>query len=324
MMRMAKSLGDFRAALLAGWVALGTAGILYARIKGIPNWAALPVLAAFLVTYPFYLVPAFPDLRERLAGFPLLGYLTASAVLPYLMCCCGAVQFQWEGLARLVAVALAFGLWYVVLPAKPVVDIGFLAFIPAVLLGKYFNTIYIPLYPPLKDVIVLGHIALIEIVVMVLLLVRRVKEAGYGFIPNLREWRIGTLHFLYFVPIGLPLALALKAVHFAPPAPFWKIAGTFFGFLWVLALSEEFFFRGVLQQWIEEWTGSRTAALAVTSCLFGLVHLGFGGRFPNWPWVAVAAVLGWFCGHARNQAGSIRASMVTHALVVTTWRAFFA
>src|ERR1035438_2967742 len=170
---MAKSLGDFRAALLAGWVALGTAGILYARIKGIPNWAALPVLAAFLVTYPFYLVPAFPDLRERLARFPLLGYLTASAVLPYLMCCCGAVQFQWEGLARLVAVALAFGLWYVVLPAKPVVDIGFLAFIPAVLLGKYFNTIYIPLYAPLKDVIVLGHIALIEIVVMVLLQIGR-------------------------------------------------------------------------------------------------------------------------------------------------------
>jgi hypothetical protein len=38
----------------------------------------------------------------------------------------------------------------------------------------------------------------------------------------------------------------------------------------------------------------------------------------------VAAVLGWFCGRARNQAGSIRASMVTHALVATAWRAFFA
>jgi hypothetical protein len=30
------------------------------------------------------------------------------------------------------------------------------------------------------------------------------------------------------------------------------------------------------------------------------------------------------CGRARNQAGSIRASVVTHALVVATWRAFFA
>jgi membrane protease YdiL (CAAX protease family) len=314
----------FQAALWIGWIALGAAGIGYARIKGIPNWAALPVLAAFLVTYPFYLVPAFPSLRERLAGLPLPGYLVAAAVLPYLMCCCGAVQFQWAGLAKLVAVALAFALWYVVLPAKPGVDIAFLALIPAVLLGKYFSTIYVPIYPPLKDVIVLGHISLIEIVVMVLLLVRRVDAAGYGFVPSRREWRIGALHFLYFVPIGLPLALALKAVHLVAPAPLWKIAGTFLGFLWVLALSEEFFFRGVLQQWIEEWTRSRTGALALTSCLFGLVHLGFGGRFPNWPWVLVAALLGWFCGRARNQAGSIRAGMVTHALVVTAWRAFFA
>ncbi len=321
---MAKSLGDFRAALLAGWVLLGTAGTLYARFKGIPNWAALPVLAAFLVTYPFYLVPAFPGLRDRLAGVPLIGYLTACSVLPYLLCCCGAVRFQWEGLARLIALALTFSLWYVVLPAKPLVDVGFLAFIAAVLLGKYLNTIYIPLYPPFKDIIVLGHIALIEIVVMVLMTVRRVKDAGYGFLPNWAEWRIGALHFIYFVPIGLPLALVLRAVRFAPPAPVWKIAGTFFGFLWVVALSEEFFFRGVLQQWMEEWTRNRTAALAITSCLFGLVHLGFGGRFPNWPWVAVVGVLGWFCGHARNQAGSIRAGMVTHALVVTTWRAFFA
>ncbi len=34
----------------------------------------------------------------------------------------------------------------------------------------------------------------------------------------------------------------------------------FLGFLWVLALSEEFFFCGVLQQWIEDWTWSRHAA----------------------------------------------------------------
>lgn len=321
---MPPGFGGFPAVLLIGWVALGGAGVLYARMRGIPNWAALPVLAAFLLAYPFYLVPAFPSLRERLAGSTLPGYLVASAVLPYLACCMGAVEFQWTGLARLVAVALAFALWYRIFPAMAVFDIAFLALIPSVLLGKYFNTIYVPLYPPLKDVIVLGHIALIEVVVMVLLLERRVPEAGYGFVPNRKEWRIGALHFLYFVPIGLPLALALKATHLVPPAPFWKIAGTFFGFFWVGALSEEFFFRGVLQQWIEEWTLSRTAALAITSALFGLVHIGFGGMFPNWRWVLVGAVLGWFCGRARNQAGSIRAGMVTHTLVVTAWRAFFA
>jgi hypothetical protein len=45
--------------------------------------------------------------------------------------------------------------------------------------------------------------------------------------------------------------------------------------------------------------------------------------FPNWRWVLVAAALGWFCGRARNQAGDIRAAMVTHTLAVTAMRAFF-
>jgi len=320
---MAKSLGDFRAALLFGWAVLATAGVLYARSKSIPFGAAVSALSAFLVTYPFYLVPAFRDLRERLTGSRLFGFVLSAAIVPYLLCCLGAVHFQWGALARLAAMALLFALWYEVFPAHPLADLTFLAFIPLVLLGKYFETIYIPIFPALKDIIVLGHIALIEVVVMVLMLVRRVKETGYGFFPNLREWRIGVLHFAYFVAVGLPLALFLKAVHFGPPAPVWKIAATFLGFLWVLSLSEEFFFRGVLQQWLEDWSGKPILALFVTSCVFGLVHIGFQGKFPNWRWVAVATILGLFCGRARNQAGSIRASMVTHALVVAAWRGFF-
>jgi membrane protease YdiL (CAAX protease family) len=123
--------------------------------------------------------------------------------------------------------------------------------------------------------------------------------------------------------ICLPLALLLKATHPRVPAPLWADIGTFFGFLWVVSLSEEFFFRGTLQPWIEAWTRSRGGALAITSVIFGLAHLPFRG-FPNWRWAAVAAVLGFFCGRARNQAGSIRAGVVTHAMVVTAWRAFFA
>jgi membrane protease YdiL (CAAX protease family) len=319
---MAKTLGSFRAAVPIGWVALGVAGVLYARLKGIPSWAAGPVLAAFLVEYPFYLVPAFPSLRERLAGARLPGFLLASTVLPYLVCCCGAVQFQWIGLVRLAALSLALGLWYVVLPASAPTDIAFLALIACVMLGKYFDPVYPKPYHGV-DATYVGKLALIQMTVMTLTLERRIHETGYGFLPKWNEWRIGALHYLYFVPIGLPLALGIKAVRFATPAPLWVVAGTFLGMLWVVALFEEFVFRGVLQQWIEEWTWSRTATLLTTSLLFGLAHLWFRS-FPNWRWAAVATVLGWFCGHARNEAGNIRAGVVTHVLVVTTWRAFFA
>ena len=68
--------------------------------------------------------------------------------------------------------------------------------------------------------------------------------------------------------------------------------------------------------WIGQWTRSLTASLLLSSLVFGLIHLWYGG-FPNFRWVALTAVLGWFCGRARLMAGSIRAGMVTHALVVT-------
>jgi len=319
---MARTSGGFRAALLIGWTALCVVGIVYARSKDIPSWAAAPALAAFLLAYPFYLVPAFREAREAIAGPPLPAYLVISAVLPYLACCMGAIHFEMLSLVKLAAMALALGLWYRVLPAHPVADVGFLALVVAIKLGRYTTT----LYPsPFKgvDLATLGDLALFQIAVMVLMLERRVPETGYGFWPTSRDWRIGVLHFLYFAPVGVGIALALKAAHFARTPDPWKLVLYFFAWLWVLTLGEEFFFRGVLQGWLEEWLRSRAGALIVTSVLFGLVHLWFR-HFPNWKWAIIAATMGWFCGRAKNQAGSIRAAMVTHTLVITAWRAFFA
>ncbi len=310
----------FAAVLLIGWIVLGAAGIEYARIKGIPGGAAWPALAAFLTAYPFYLVPAFPDLRDRFTGMRLPVWTTASALLPYMVACLGAVRFGWGALALLAALALALGLWFIVLPRSPAIGLAFLALIPWVLLSGYLNRIYLPAYPGLKDLVFLGHIALIHMAAMALLVGRRVPDPGYAFLPSRAEWRIGLLHFLYFVPVGLPLALLLKMVHIAKPAPLWLTVASFFGFLWTVALSEEFFIWGVLQQWLTAWTGPAPAIIGA-SLTFGLIHITFRG-FPNWHWVLLAAVLGWFCGRARNRAGSIRAGMVTHALVFATWRAF--
>ncbi|SPE39845.1 Abortive infection protein [Candidatus Sulfopaludibacter sp. SbA3] len=315
MSAMAKTLGGFRAAALIGWIALSGVGIVYARAKGIPLQTALPVIAAFLAEYPFYLVAGFPNMRERLAGPRLPWWLMASAVLPYLICCCGGIPFQWLALVRLAALAGAISLWYLILPAAPIFDAAFLVLIAAVMVGRYFDSIYPDIYRQHIDI--LGHLALFHMAVLVLILERRVPETGFGFLPNWKEWRIGILNFFYFVPCGGVLALALHATHFVPPRLPWG-AASFLGFLWVLGLTEEFFFRGVLQRWIEDWTWNATASLVITAILFGLVHFWFRG----WRWVPIAAVMGLFCGRARNQADSIRAGVVTHALVVATWRAF--
>lgn len=315
MSAMANTLAGFRAAALAGAIALSGVGIVYARSKGIPLQAALPVLAAFLVEYPFYLLAGFPSVRERLAGPRLPLWLAASAILPYLVCCAGGIPFEWQALGRLAALAMVISLWYVVLPAAPLCDAAFLVLVAAVMVGRYFDSIYPDFHR--QHISILGHLALFHMAILTLMLQRRVPETGFGFLPTARECRIGVTNFLYFVPCGAALAMTLHATHFVSPRLLWG-AATFVGFLWVLGLTEEFFFRGVLQEWMEDWTRNRMAALVLTAILFGLVHYWFRG----WRWVPIAAVMGFFCGRARNQAGGIRAAVVTHSLVVALWRAF--
>jgi membrane protease YdiL (CAAX protease family) len=318
---MTQSLGGFRAALLAGWTALGAAGLLYARAKGIPPWVAVPVLAAFLMEYPFYLVPAYPEIRRRFEH-NLPWFLVVSFVAPYAIYALNTGQFRWQALAQLAALAVVLSLWYKILPAAPLADVAFLALVAAVILRGYFDPIYTSPVSGLH-LEILGHVALTRLCAMVMLVERRVPAVGYGFMPSRAEWTIGVRHFFYFLIAAVPLAWATHLVRLGPGMPAWKIAATFVGVLWVMALAEEFFFRGLLQQWLLQWTGSPAWALAGTSILFGAVHLGFRG-FPNWRFALAAAVAGWFYGRAYQQARSIRASMVTHALVVTLWRAMFA
>ena len=131
------------------------------------------------------------------------------------------------------------------------------------------------------------------------------------------------LLLLRVVLLGVPLGLLVHMIRFAPGQfVWWKAAGTFLGIFWVIALSEEFFFRGVLQNWLSEWSGSPMAGLLTTSALFGFVHLWFG-TFPNWRMALLAAIAGCFYGRAFQRSGAIRAGMVAHALVVTVLKSVF-
>ena len=148
-----------------------------------------------------------------------------------------------------------------------------------------------------------------------LLSVRRVQGVGFGFWPSLREWKIGALFFLLMLPVVAALAWWIGYGKFHPPEASWIrtpviVVLYFFGGLWVLSLGEEFFFRGLLQQWMIGWLRNEWAGLIATSLLFGAVHLPYGS-FPNWRFALLAAVAGVFYGLAFRQASSIRASMVT-------------
>jgi membrane protease YdiL (CAAX protease family) len=154
-----------------------------------------------------------------------------------------------------------------------------------------------------------------------MLMLREVEGTGYGFLPTARDWKIGARNFLLFLPVGLGVMAAVGLLHVKTSWMELALAPLqFLGILWVVALSEEFLARGLFQRWIADWTGRPTLALLLASIVFGLCHLWYPPGFPNWRISLVAVVLGWFCGKSYNEAGGIRAAMVTHALIVTTWR----
>ncbi len=317
----------FFATVITGWVALAAAGVVYAGQRGVPSALAAPIIAAFLVEYFFYLIPGFAPARvwieARFTTRQLSSGLWASALAPYLVYSSLTAAFDWRAFLILTALTGAIAFWYTLLRPHPAADATILLLIAAVLLSKLFTFVYETPIPPVR-IDILGKLMLLRLTAMAMLSLRKVAGAGYGFAPSGFEIRIGLTYFLYFIPIGFPLALVIGLIRFDVAQNWFLTAiATFFGFLWVVALMEEFLFRALLQQWVKAWSGSRIFALVAVSVVFGLCHLPYRS-FPNWKFALVAAVAGLFYGAAYERAGGIRASMVTHALVVAVWRTLFA
>jgi membrane protease YdiL (CAAX protease family) len=311
------------------WAAGAVAALFYAQDRGIPWATALAVLPAFLLEVTLYFTMGVERLRVRLEKLPPAGVavaLVAAAVAPYVAASLVLRNFSWHSLGVIAALAVVAAFWYVVFPHQTTVDILFLIFIAAVWLARAIPPLYLtPLAAlPLGFI---GQLMWFRTGIFAILSVRRMKNVGFGFWPAAREWKIGALYFAGLAPVAAAVGWAL---HFA--SPHLRYAGwqrttliglaTFFGILWVVALGEEFFFRGLLQQWIASWLRSDWAGLLLAALLFGSVHLWYRA-FPNWRFAALAGVAGVFYGMAYRQTRSIRASMVTHALTVTAWRLFF-
>jgi hypothetical protein len=289
--------------------------------------AALP---AFLVEAFFYLASVFAETRLSFAELPTkrlqAAILWVSAVIPYLILSLGSGTFQRNAFYIVVMLTGVLAFWHVVLPRRIAYDAGFLLVAAAPLATHVFPRLYVaPEARPQVDI--LGHVMWLRLGIMALLVLREWDPGAFGLWPDRREWRLG---FLYFLVSILPIAclsLALHDTRFAPlAAPWWRIAGigvgTFFGIFWVVALGEDLLFQGVIAQAIRNAWNSQWAAVLIAAVIFGSAHLWFHA-FPNWRRALVAGLLGITLSLLYFRSGSVRAPMVTHALVVVTWRVLF-
>ncbi|MGC2618622.1 MAG: CPBP family intramembrane glutamic endopeptidase [Acidobacteriaceae bacterium] len=176
-----------------------------------------------------------------------------------------------------------------------------------------------PAWPP--HLALIGKLTLLDAGLYGFLAVRQLSGVGFDLRLRLRDWKIGLREFSFYAVIAIPLGLVLGFLHLhhglARPlliVPMWIF--TFVG----IALPEEIFFRGWMQNLLERRVG-RTTALIVTACLFGLSHFNKRTLHFNWRYVILAAIAGIFYGRAWRQDRRIGASAITHATVDTVWGA---
>ncbi len=306
------------------------AALYYSSARPHSHWIMTAALPAFLLEAFFYTGSINEETRMCLARIRgstrQAALLWLTAVLPYLVFSFAAGTFQRNAFYLLALLSAILVFWFVLTPRRISYDIGFLVIAAAPILMRVFRRIYISPDPQLR-IDILGHLMWIRLGIVALLVFRKWNPGSFGFWPRAHEWRTGMLWYGFAIVPIVALALAIHDVRFEPVAgSWWQIVGiglgTFFGVLWVVALSEELFFRGVIERAMLKSWQSPVLAVGLSALFFGSVHLWFH-QFPDWRRALVAGVLGVACGIAYLRADSVRASMVTHAFVVATWRMFF-
>lgn len=168
----------------------------------------------------------------------------------------------------------------------------------------------------------MAKLLLVDAALYAFLVVRRLDGVGYDFRLRLRDLAVGLREWIFFAPLGIGIGLAL---HFIRPRG-WVAPGPAFAAGWLVtfffvAIPEELFFRGLLQNLLEPRLGRR-GALALAAPIFGLSH--FNKPFPfNWRYVLLATIAGVFYGRAWRDRRRVACSGITHATVDVVWSVWF-
>jgi hypothetical protein len=247
--------------------------------------------------------------------------LPAVLVIPYLIDAAGShvLAFRWLLLYLLAPVIIAALEWLAATldPNQRGHLIDFLVLIP---LGLAVDLRWLePAWP--HKLALLGKLTLLDAGLYAFLAVRCLSGVGFDLRLRARDWRIGLREFAFYVPLAIPLGLALGFLHLHHHIDHpWLILPAWIATFVGVALPEEVFFRGWIQNLLERRIG-RIASLIVTACVFGLSHFNKRTLSFNWRYIVLAALAGIFYGRAWQQDRRVGASAITHATVDTIWGA---
>lgn len=280
------------------------------------------VIAATITLVPYLAVAFFPEyLLSRVQKLPAWLRLAFPAALcvPYVLVTYAAGDFHWKW----------FGL-YAVLP--PIVAVlldrashadtasrgNWRDFFVLAVLGLAVDLRWFEAAWP-AHLAIFNKVLLLDAGIYGFVLVRNLEGTGFNLRLRWKDVAIGAREVVLYTPIALVLGLTLGFLHAHAvlPRPSAVAFAWVFTFFFV-AVPEELFFRGWLQNLLERRMG-RLGALLLTSVLFGLAHFNKRAVYFNWRYVLLAAIAGFFYGRAWRQERRVGASAVTHASVDAIW-----
>lgn len=288
---------------------------------------AANVTAAVLVLAPYLAAAFFADgLKRMVLQLPvgLRIVLPALLAVPYLLVTCAAGDFRWKWLAV-----------YAVLPVAITALLGprdeaqaansvnwgrgnWREFLILAVLGLAVDLRWFEGAWP-AHLAIFNKVILLDAGIYGFVLVRDLEGTGFDLRLRLQDVKIGLRELAFYFPIALALGLGLGFLHAHAVVPrLSAIALAWVFTFFFIAVPEELFFRGWMQNLLERHMG-RMSALLLTSVLFGLAHFNKRATYFNWRYVLLAAIAGFFYGRAWRQQRRVGASAVTHASVDAIW-----
>jgi membrane protease YdiL (CAAX protease family) len=292
------------------------------------------IIAAIFTLIPLFAAAFFArsvaGSARRLPGWAQI-LLPAALSLPYVLVTLAAGQFRWRWFAlyALLPVGVAAVERQALLadsrvapesvsgvnsgPRADIRDFFVLAVLGLAVDLRWFEGAW----PP--HLAIFSKMILVDTGLYGFVALRNLPGTGFDLRVRFRDLGVGLREVALYTPPALVLGLSLGFLHFHKGWPgLAPIAGAWFFTFFFIAVPEELFFRGWMQNLLESRIG-RTPALLVTSALFGLAHFNKRTAFFNWRYVLLAAIAGFFYGRAWRADRRVAASAITHATVDTIW-----
>jgi membrane protease YdiL (CAAX protease family) len=308
--------------LLIAWKAAARAG-LGARVHEYftPAYISFALLVAPIWFFGFGLAEKIQGLLSNSVARVLVAALFAA---PYAIFAVPAHQFRWTIQAGFLAICvLGAALLESARRQHGVSRGGWQDLIVLAVLGLAVDLRLFESAWPYPGLSAMSKLVLVNLALYGYLIIRQLDGIGYDLRPKLTDFGIGLREFFFFSPIAIVLGLSLNFLHWHTriPSAAMFFGGWAFTFLFI-AIPEELFFRGLVQNLLERRWGARLA-LAATSVLFGLSHfnkrLGPGVVSFNWRYVLLATIAGIFYGRAWLARRRVMTSAITHTTVDVVW-----